>query len=150
MKPGPPAVEAQSPNYWTIREYLRIHFFIDFPSGSDGRVYLQYRKLRFNPWVRKIPWRREWQPTPVFLLENSMDRESDNTEWLSLLFLFKWYLMTRTKKASTDVSKYRRSSKFCTVYNKYLLNKCNGHWILVRNTVHDMFIYFFLCFLFFF
>ena len=21
----------------------------------------------FNPWVRKIPWRREWQPTPVFL-----------------------------------------------------------------------------------
>ena len=21
--------------------------------------------LRFNPWVRKIPWRRKWQPTPV-------------------------------------------------------------------------------------
>ena len=20
-----------------------------------------------NPWVRKIPWSREWQPTPVFL-----------------------------------------------------------------------------------
>ena len=20
-----------------------------------------------DPWVRKIPWRREWQPTPVFL-----------------------------------------------------------------------------------
>ena len=20
----------------------------------------------FNPWVRKIPWRRKWQPTPVF------------------------------------------------------------------------------------
>ena len=25
------------------------------------------KKYRFNPWVRKIPWRREWQPTPVFL-----------------------------------------------------------------------------------
>ena len=23
---------------------------------------------RFNPWVGKIPWRREWLPTPVFLL----------------------------------------------------------------------------------
>ena len=22
---------------------------------------------RFNPWVRKVPWRREWLPTPVFL-----------------------------------------------------------------------------------
>jgi len=21
----------------------------------------------FDPWVRKIPWRREWKPTPVFL-----------------------------------------------------------------------------------
>ena len=21
----------------------------------------------FNPWVRKIPWSREWQPSPVFL-----------------------------------------------------------------------------------
>ena len=24
---------------------------------------------RFDPWGRKIPWRREWQPTPVFLPE---------------------------------------------------------------------------------
>ena len=26
------------------------------------------------PVVRKIPWRRKWQPTPVFCLENPMDR----------------------------------------------------------------------------
>ena len=25
-------------------------------------------------WVRKIPWRRKRQPTPVFLVENYMDR----------------------------------------------------------------------------
>ena len=25
------------------------------------------RKCRFDPWIRKIPWRRKWQPTPVFL-----------------------------------------------------------------------------------
>ena len=24
-------------------------------------------KHGFDSWVRKIPWRREWQPTPVFL-----------------------------------------------------------------------------------
>ena len=28
----------------------------------------QSRKHTFNPWIRKIPWRRKWQPTPVFLL----------------------------------------------------------------------------------
>ena len=26
----------------------------------------QCRRLRFDPWVGKVPWRREWQPTPVF------------------------------------------------------------------------------------
>jgi len=25
------------------------------------------KRLRFDPWVRKIPWRQKWQPTPVFL-----------------------------------------------------------------------------------
>ena len=27
----------------------------------------QCRRPGFNPWIRKIPWRRKWQPTPVFL-----------------------------------------------------------------------------------
>ena len=31
------------------------------------RICLQCRRGRFNPWVWKIPWRRKWQPTPVFL-----------------------------------------------------------------------------------
>ena len=39
-----------------------------FPDGSHGRIFLQCRRPRFfDPWVRKIPCRREWQPTPVFL-----------------------------------------------------------------------------------
>ena len=25
------------------------------------------RETRFDLWVRKIPWRKEWQPTPAFL-----------------------------------------------------------------------------------
>ena len=28
---------------------------------------LQKISTGFDPWVRKIPWRRKWQPTPVFL-----------------------------------------------------------------------------------
>ena len=26
----------------------------------------RHKRLGFNPWVRKIPWSRKWQPTPVF------------------------------------------------------------------------------------
>jgi len=29
-------------------------------------------RLRFDPWVRKIPWRRAWPPTPVFLPGESL------------------------------------------------------------------------------
>ena len=31
------------------------------------RICLQGRRPRFSPWVGKMPWRREWQPTPVSL-----------------------------------------------------------------------------------
>ena len=38
------------------------------PGGSDGKsILLQRRRPGFHPWVGKIPWRRVWQPTPVFL-----------------------------------------------------------------------------------
>ena len=31
----------------------------------------RHRRLGFNPWFRKIPWRRKWQLTSVFLLRKS-------------------------------------------------------------------------------
>ena len=30
-------------------------------------ICLEYKRLRFDPWVRKIPWGRKWEPTPIFL-----------------------------------------------------------------------------------
>ena len=56
----------------------------------------------FDPWVRKIPWRRKWQPTAVFLPEESHGqrslvgyspcghKESDTTERLHFLSFFLW------------------------------------------------------------
>ena len=32
------------------------------------------RRHGFDPWVRKIPWRRAWQPTPVFLSAESREQ----------------------------------------------------------------------------
>ena len=33
-------------------------------------------RLAFDPWVRKIPWRRKWQPTPIFLPGESHGQEN--------------------------------------------------------------------------
>jgi len=36
----------------------------------------QCRRHRFDPWVRKIPWRRKWQPSPVLLPGKSHEQRS--------------------------------------------------------------------------
>ena len=48
-----------------------------FPGGSDGKEFcLQFRRHEFDPWIRKIPWRKAWQPTPVFLPGESHGQRS--------------------------------------------------------------------------
>ena len=67
-----------------------------FPGVGSGKESAcqckSLRRLWFNPWVRKIPWRRKWQSTPVFLpgkfhgqrslagLQSMGSQESDMTE----------------------------------------------------------------------
>ena len=47
-----------------------MYVYMGFPGGtSDKEPAFQCKRLKrcgFDPWVRKIPWRRKWQPTPVF------------------------------------------------------------------------------------
>ena len=38
-----------------------------FPVAQWSRTCLQETWVQFKTWVKKIPWRRKWQPTPVFL-----------------------------------------------------------------------------------
>ena len=48
-----------------------------FPGGtSDKKPSWQCRRPGFNPWVGKIPWRKAWQPTPVFLPGESHGQRS--------------------------------------------------------------------------
>ena len=47
-----------------------MHFYYLFglpwqPSGKEHTF--QCRQPGFDPWIGKIPWKREWQPIPVFL-----------------------------------------------------------------------------------
>ena len=41
------------------------------PGGASGKEPTcqcrRYKRCGFDPRVGKIPWRRAWQPTPVFL-----------------------------------------------------------------------------------
>ena len=61
-------------NIW--HPFLPFFFFFGNSYSSNGRlpwwlrwlkICLQCRRPGLDRWVRKIPWRREWQPTPVFV-----------------------------------------------------------------------------------
>ena len=49
----------------------------DFPGGSMAKTpHSQCRGPGFDPWIGKILWRKAWQPTPVFLPEESHGQRS--------------------------------------------------------------------------
>ena len=51
-----------------------------FPCGERGEGPIsqgrRHKRHGFNPWVRKVPWRRAWQPTPLFLPGESPGQRS--------------------------------------------------------------------------
>ena len=51
-----------------------------FPGGASGKEPAcqcgRYLRHRFDPWVRKITWRRAWQPAQVFLPGESHGQRS--------------------------------------------------------------------------
>ena len=87
---------------WDAKFLFHIHFSLPTPSsGKDfhnGLVVKNLpasRRCGFDPWVRKFPWERKWQPPPAFLpgkfhgqrLEGYSPwghKESDMTKLLSI------------------------------------------------------------------
>ena len=64
--------------------------------ASGKEAACQSRTPEFDPWVRKIPWRKKWQPTPVIMPEKShrqkslagvSPKELDTAEWHTQAFL---------------------------------------------------------------
>ena len=45
----------------------RVNSVLDFPGGSVVKNLHASRRHEFDPWFRKIPWRRARQPTLAFL-----------------------------------------------------------------------------------
>ena len=61
--------------------FLLIRYWVSCKGASlvaqtVKKTHLRCRKCEFDPWVVKIPWRREWQLTPVFLPGESHGQRS--------------------------------------------------------------------------
>ena len=63
--------------YFGTHTHTHTHIHQGFSGGSDGKQ--STHNMRYpgsNPWIRKIPWKRKWQPTPVFLPGESHGQRS--------------------------------------------------------------------------
>ena len=79
----------------------------------------------FDPWVGKIPWRREWLPTPVFLPGEFHEqrnlvgyspwgrKESDMTEELTLSLSFHISMLKNKIACKKKNKKNRNVEAFC-------------------------------------
>ena len=50
---------------WVTKSQTRLS---DYAHGTVAQMVKNLpavQETRFDPWVRKIPWRKEWQPTSV-------------------------------------------------------------------------------------
>ena len=72
---------------------------LGFPGGASGKEHAcqcwRHKRCGFDPWVRKIPWKRAWKPTPVLMPEEPQGQRSlvGYSPWgckesLSTLFYF--------------------------------------------------------------
>ena len=56
---------------WSVNQRQGLLWWL---SGKESAC--QYRRYRFHLWVRMIPWRRRWQPSPIFLPGKSHGQRS--------------------------------------------------------------------------
>ena len=79
LKRGPPLLPGKHRVSWPILFWwgwwwhsLSWFYMLDFPDGSNGKESAcKCKRPKFNPRVRKIPCRREWQPTPVCIAKKT-------------------------------------------------------------------------------
>ena len=65
FKPNPATSVTVTPVDTSCKSYFSIP---KWHSGKESSCPCRrHKRCRFDPWAGKVPWRRKWQPTPVFL-----------------------------------------------------------------------------------
>ena len=120
---------------WSIKDHWSsfagkfLHIPWAFLVAQPVRICLQCRRPGFDPWVGKIPWRRNWQSTPVFLPgefhgqrspvgyspwdHKELDMTEQLTHTLHILKGIKW-------NKSLYLESHRHSLSSCEVFNVWV------------------------------
>ena len=104
------------PTFYICKRIFALRGFPGFPRDKEPACQCgRHKRHGFNPWVRKIPWSRVWQPTSVFMPGASCrqrtlvgygpqcHKEWDTTEGLS----------TRTCICNKNIQSSRKEADHC-------------------------------------
>ena len=127
-------------------------------------IHLQCKRSRFDPRVGKIPWRRKWQPTPVFRpgefhgqrsLMGCIVKESDTSEGLSLSLFIQPYPLRHHLSSQTESSSalppvllnyffplkeilHNSKSKFREITFTSCFPSTHGYYFILFFTLHSL------------
>ena len=107
----------QNISFQKIHQLVKKKGFTDSSGGKESACQCRkHKRYGFHHWVGKIPWRREWQPTPVFLpRESPWTKESGRLQFVgSQRVGHNWSNLARTQ-ASMGMKKY---TTFSQSYNR--------------------------------
>ena len=76
----PPMWNTQALHYTQNIFLTNLYWKLGFPGGTNGKEPAcqcrRHKRCGFDHWAGKIPWRKIWQPTPVFLPRESHGQRS--------------------------------------------------------------------------
>ena len=107
-----------------------------FPGGKESVCQCRRRRRHgFDPWVRKIPWRRKWQPTLVFEPGKSHGQRS-----------LAGYSPWSTKRVGYNlVTKQNKIQLAIYLINKYMITNSGLQIALVPETPNSYYFLLYLC-----
>ena len=114
-----------------------------FPGGASGKELMcqsrRHKRCWFSPRVRKIPWRRKWHPTPVFLLGESHGQKSlaDYSPWDLLRVGHDWASENISCKRVLSIFQFFFLFDYLTLLRPHLLLKL-PHIIWGYENIHNI------------
>ena len=118
-------------------------------SGKESACQCEsHRRRGFNPWVRKVPWKRKWQPIPVFsprkfhghgaqwaTIHSVTNSQTELSDWayVHIIIIYQWFSFTKIWEyvVLQALSSETYSSHWQLVWLKYTqviyyIHSCSG------------------------
>ena len=108
----------------TCRTWEKAAVPSGFPGGASGKEsacqFSRCRRCGFDPWNGKIPWRRKWQPPPVFLLRKFLGQRG-------LVGYSPWV----HKRVGHDLATKQQTATYICIYTYIYIYKISTYIIIV-------------------